>query len=271
MQKIFVLLAAGLMSAGLLLPALAAATGPNTYSGSVTKINGSNISFTNNTAAIYSAELNGAILTRKNGAPMQLSEIIVGDKIQVTGSLWADNSINASSFRDLSLYAHNSSFSGKIITIDPSTSSFVMQSKTYGNQTINTNNFTSFKKNGGAAIFGDLILGMSATVKGQWDRNYATVLASQVAATIKYINIDFTGTLTTKNGNALTVIGNGNVIYGVDVSKATLQDKNGKTVPLSQLNTSDIVHVWGKHVAGSVAIIGTKIKDSSIPAPLPKR
>lgn len=266
MKKNTFLLSAA-MAACILLPGTVLAAGPKTYSGTVTRITPSGIVLSNSSAASYSPDLGNAVLTRKNGVAMQFSEILVGDKVQVTGLIWADNSISASSLRDMSLYTHNSTFSGKIIRIDPGAVSFVMQSKTYGDQTISTNNFTTFKKNGSSATFKDLILGMSVKAKGQWDRSSANILASQVQATIKMINIDFSGPLMSKNGEALIVVANGNVIYGVDTNKAALQDKNGKTLQLSKINTGDTLHVWGKHMSGSVSITATKIKDSTIALP----
>jgi hypothetical protein len=66
-----------------------------------------------------------------------------------------------------------------------------------------------------------------------------------------------------KNGSSLTVIGNGNVMYGVEVSGAILQNKSGQQIQLSEINVGDSLHVWGKHVSGMVAVTGTKVKDNS--------
>ena len=253
-----------IVSVGVLFPSLSLAAAQKTITGSVVRITTSGIVFSNTNAATYSAELGAAVLTRKNGSPMQFGEIAVGDKIAVAGTLWNDNSISATSFRDLSLYAHTSSFTGKITTINPVDFSFTMQSKTYGNQTVQTNSFTAFKKNSSLATFKDLQLGMSTTVKGVWERTPSTVLATQVSATLRLVNIYFTGTISMKNGNSLTVIGNGNVIYGVDMSGAAIQNKTGKAAMVSQFNIGDTVRVWGKHVSGTVQITATTVRDSSL-------
>lgn len=248
----------------LILPGISLASSVKTLSGNVLKINGSSVVFSNSTAATYAAEVGSAVLTRKNGAPMLFSEILPGDKIEVKGTLWGDNSISASSLRNLSLYAHNSTFSGKVTGIDPASSSFTLESKTYGTQTIRTNNFTAFSVNGKNAGFANVALGMTVTTKGMWDRSTTNVVASKVTASFRLINIYFTGTLSMKSPDSLTVIGNGNVIYGINISNTILENKSGAPINLSQINLGDNLRVWGKHVSGTVAIMGTKVKDSSI-------
>ena len=260
-KRFWVLIVAA--AAVFLLPLVSLASSQKTLSGTVTKISGSGVVFTNSTAASYYADLGNAVMVRKNGVAMKFSEILVGDKIQVSGTLWADNSLSAANFKDISLYSHNSSFTGKIIGINPSDLSFTIQSKENGDQTIHTSNFTAIYKNGSSAAFNNLELGMSATVKGMWDRSSKDVLATQVKASLRLIDIYFTGTLMVKDSSGLTVVGNGNVIYGVDISQAKLMDKNGLALQLFQMNNGDSMRVWGKHVSGSVKIIATQVKDAS--------
>lgn len=261
MKKVCLTLAA--LAAYLLVPLVGLAVGPKTFTGTVTAFSGSQIMFSTASAAKYSAETGGAVLERKNGVAMKFSEFAVGDKIQVTGSLWDDNSISASQIIDKSLYAHTGTFTGKITGINPGDLSFTLQSKLHGNQTIHTNTLTSYSKNSGNSNFQSLGLGMTATVKGLWDRSSADVLASSVAASFRLINIYFTGTLSMESSGNFTVIGNGNVIYGVDISKATLQSKNSKPMLVTEFNLGDSVRVWGKHISGGVQIFGTKVKDYS--------
>ena len=105
---------------------------------------------------------------------------------------------------------------------------------------------------------------MSATVKGAWDRTPAYISAREVNGTLRLVNIDFVGTLFMKSDTSLTVVGNGNVIYGVDITKAKFQNKNGKILNFSRINLGDTLRVQGKHVSGSVKIIGSAIKDTSV-------
>ena len=247
-----------------LLPVVCAATSPQTYSGTVVKIYGSGIVFKSTNAATYSADTGNAQLLRRNGVAMKLEEFLPGDKISVTGTIWADNSINAVSIKDLSLYTHTGAFTGKITTINTANNSFTMESKTYGEQTIFTTNFTSYTKNGTSVSFGDLELGMTASVKGVWDRSNKNITASFVAGAFRLIAIDFTGTLSYTIGNGLTVLGNGNVLYGVDASNAKILSKNSKAMEIYELNQGETLRVWGKHISGMVSVVATEVKDLSV-------
>jgi hypothetical protein len=260
MQKIYSVLAAVLL-AYLIMPVTCAAATTKIFSGTVIRLYGSGIVFTTTSAATYSADIANAALLRKNGAAMQFAEILAGDKVEVKGQLWPDNGISPVYIKDNSLYAHTGTFTGKIINISLADSSFVIQSKTYGEQTIHTNNFTSFTKNGSSSGFGDLQLGMTTKVRGVWDRSNKNITASNVEGSFRMINIDFTGTLSVINGSALTVIGNGNVIYGVDAAKAEILGKNGKPVSVSRYVLGDVLRVWGKHISGMVGVTATKVKN----------
>lgn len=248
----------------LILPVTVFASAVKTFSGTVISISGSQVIISTTSAAKYSAEVGNAHLTRKNGVVMKFSEILVGDKVEVKGTLWPDNSISVTNLKDNSLYAHTGTFTGKVVSINPPDSSFVMQSKNYGNQTIITNNFTSFTKNGSGTGFKDVELGMTATVKGVWDRNNTTVTAASIAGTLRMISIYFTGSLSIKSDGALTVIGNGNVIYGVEISHAAILNKSGKPASLSQYNLGDSLRVWGKHISGMVAVVASEVRDVNV-------
>jgi len=261
MKKIlFVLIAVSF----LLAPLTGLAATPKTFTGTITKIVGSQLIINTTSAATYAVEVSNAQLVRKNGMAMNFSEFFVGDKIEAKGTLWGDNSVSAVYVRDALLYAHKGTFTGKVTGINPANLSFTLQSKANGDQNIQTNNFTSFSKNGSSSGFNNIELGMSMTVKGIWDRSKTNVVADIVDGSFRLINIDFTGILSMKNGNSLTVIGNGNVIYGVDVSSAVTQNKNSSPLAVAQYKIGDSVHVWGKHISGLVQITGTKVKDTSI-------
>ncbi len=246
------------------LPKATLADGVKILTGNVLSAKDGTIVFTNGTAAKYLAEVSNAILVRKNGAPMSFVEILPGDKVEVKGTLWPDNSINAVYVRNMSLYTHSGSFSGKITGINIVDSSFTLQSTKYGCQEIHTDSLTIFKKNSSIATFGDMEVGMSVSVKGAWDRNTSNVLAREADGALRLINIDVTGTLSMRGADSLTIIGNGNVIYGVDITGAKLENKNGKTIGFSSIGMDDLLRVQGKHVSGSVKIIGTIVKDLSV-------
>jgi hypothetical protein len=263
MNKIYRLVGA-IMFMCFITPVISFASSVKTISGTVVSINGSQIILSTVSAARYAAEVGSAQLTRKNGAVMKFSEILAGDKVEVKGTLWSDNSISAATLKDNSLYTHTGTFTGKITSINPPDSSFIMQSKTYGEQTIHANNFTMFTKNGGSSGYSDLALGMTASVKGVWDRSRTNITAFSVEGNFRMISIYFIGNLSVKNGTSLTVIGNGNVIYGVDISKALILNKNGKPVSLGVYSLGDTIRVWGKHISGMVAVTASEIKDINV-------
>ncbi|MDR3642636.1 MAG: DUF5666 domain-containing protein [Candidatus Doudnabacteria bacterium] len=262
MKKVYLALVAAVV-AGFFAPVICAAA-PPVYSGTVTKIYGSGVYFISTNAATYSADSSGAQLLRKNGAMMALTEILVGDKVQVTGQIWHDNSISAAVIKDMSLYAHTGTFSGKITGINTSNNSFTLQTKAYGDQTINTTNLTAYTKNDSSAGLPDMQLGMTASVKGQWERSNKNVTASSVAGIYKPVSIDLTGSLLYRIGTSLTVLGNGNVLYGVDAGSAKLVSKNNKTMSVAEFKQGDTLRVTGKHLSGMVAVTATQVKDNSV-------
>ena len=263
MKKIYAATVVGIV-AYVLFPAVSFAATAKTVTGVITQINVSSVVVSTGSAAKYSIDGGNAQLLRKNGASMQFSEFRVGDKVEAKGNLWSDNSMNALYIKDLSLYAHTGTFSGKITAIDPAAASYTIDGKTNGTQTIYTNSFTAFTKNGATASFSSLELGMTLSVKGVWDRSKANVVATKVEGSFRMINIYFTGISSMKNGNALTVIGNGNVIYGVDASNSLVQNKNGQPIPLSRYQVGQAVRVWGKHISGMMQVTATQIKNIAI-------
>jgi len=243
--------------------AVAAPSKTKTISGTVTAISGSQVLFKTTSAARYAAEVGSAVLSRKYGAPMNFSEILVGDKIEVKGFIWADNSISSTSLRDLSLYAHNTTFSGKVVSINPSSSSFILESKPNGDQTVHTDSLTVFKKNGSASTFHDVELGMSASVKSTWERSNKDIGATQITGTVRLLNIDITGEIVAMNGTSFTVLAN-NVLYGVDATKAKIENKSGQLINVNKYLAGQTVHAQGKHIAEGVAITASIVKNLSI-------
>ncbi len=245
------------------LPLHAVALQQRVFTGIITAKNVSGFLFSGSSGITYSVDIAGANLVRKNGSSMLFSEFILGDKIEVRGTLWGDNSISASSIRDLSLYAHTGTFSGKIISLDPATQSFTVQSSQPLQRNIHTTSLTSLKKNGGSATFQDLQIGMSVSVKGFWERQAGEITASAVQATLRLVNIQVTGQITLVLPNALTVVSSG-TIYGVDISKAVLKKSDGSVASINSFTTGDMVRVTGKHVSGKVQITASSVKKISV-------
>lgn len=242
---------------------IGAAGNTRSFSGTVTNLSGSQIFVKTPSAAVYNVDIGNATLLRRNGAVMQMTEILVGDKVEVKGTLFSDGSMSATYVRNISLYVHNSTFTGKITSINPSSREFVLQSKTYGTQVIKSDNFTIFKQNGTNSALSALELGVTATVKGSWDRSYATVIAKEVKQTVRLVGIEITGQLVMKTDTGLTVIAN-NVIYGVDTSKAKLLSKNNKGITYTDLTMGGQVKITGKHISERATILAGIVKDLTL-------
>lgn len=228
--------------------------------GTVTAVSGNQVYFKTTSTAKYSAELSYANLIKKNGSPMQVNEIYVGDKLEVRGQLWSDNSLNVTQLKDLSLYAHSSTFTGKITNIDFANASFVLESGAKTRK-VTTNNMTNFKVNGTASTFTNLTNGMTVKLKAFWERADKDLLAESIEAKTKVLNITITGSLVMKSSEGFTVVAENNVIYGVNLNQAKLVSTKGKALSVSSFNLGDAVKVEGKHAAESVTIYNAKIRN----------
>ncbi len=240
-------------------PAAAAVQNEKNLTGVVTKITGNQIFFKTANAVVYAAETSAAALVRRNGTAMLFSEFAVGDRVEVHGQTWQDNSMSATRIRNLTVYAHNGTFTGKITALDPLTGTLTLQGAQYGTQTVHTNPQTVYMKNGSIVPVQDIAVGMSATIKGTWERTRGDVAAREVRATVRLLNIDITGQLMIKDGYNLTVVSNG-VLYGIDASTAKVKSKNNKPMLVSELAMAT-VRVQGKHIQESPHIVAATIKD----------
>ncbi len=236
-------------------PILAAETN---LAGVVTARYGNQIVLKTNTAVTYRVEASYASVVRRNGSPLPMEDVAVGDKLEVHGQVWADNSVSASAIRDVSVYTHTGTFSGKVVSVNSVNRTLVLQGSQSGLQNIHTTTASVFTRNGSSVEFKDIAPGMSATVKGTWERSKQEVVATSIRATVRLLNIDITGSVTMKDGAALTVVANG-VLYAVDSGGAVVRSKNNKPMALTELGLGR-ARIWGKHITESVEVKATKIK-----------
>lgn len=250
-----------LAAALFLLPISALAAGPQykVFTGTVTQINGGKVTVKTAAGQIYFVETGAGQIIKKNGSPMKLSEVLMGDKVEVKGTLYSDNSFLSASFRNLSLYAHNGTFSGKIVMVSPAATSFTLQTSAYGLINVHTDALTNFKISTGEVGLVGLKTDMSATVKGAWERSRSEVLARTVDAKFRLVGVEFTGTLRALSSTGLTVVV-GNTLYGVDISKSVIKNKSGQTINWNGLVLGQSVHVTGKHASGSSQISASLVK-----------
>jgi hypothetical protein len=216
------------------------------------------ITGTHSSSTVYSIDATNAKLVRRFGAAMAITDFQTGDTVTATGPLLG-NSMAAKTIRDESLQAHNGTFDGSITAINGS--SFTLQSKNRGPQTINTTATTIFRMGSASATMASLAVGENVTVSGVWDRTNSNVTANRV--TIKVSSLTVTGSLQSINGMQLTVISSSTTptLYTVDASSAKVRFAHNHTGSLSTFQVNDRVKVWGKATSGSVDITASIVQD----------
>ena len=177
--------------------------------------------------------------------------------------VWQDNSVNAVLVRNLSLYVHNSTFTGKVTATDGPNGIFTMQSRQHGTQIVHIHNLVIYKRNNGSATVQDLSVGVTTKVKGTWERTSQHITATTVTISARLLNIDITGEIVVKGPDGITVVAD-RVMYGVDIANAKLQSKNGKPILPAELTAGGAVKVQGKHIAESPRITALLVKDLSV-------
>lgn len=229
------------------------------FTGTVTGKAASRVVVKTARGVVYSPDIGNAKLYRRNGTSMATEEIMPGDKVEVKGTLWDDNSFSAQYLKNMALYAKNSTFSGKIVSVNPSQGKFILQTSQYGLHNITTDQLTSFKKNSKNASLNELEAGMTAQVKGAWERSRENIQAKSVDAKLRLVSIEFAGRLVLKSPAGITVA-SGNALYGVDISSAKLQNKAGKTVNWNNFEIGQEVKVKGKHPSGDVKVMAESVR-----------
>jgi hypothetical protein len=209
-------------------------------------------------STVYSVDATNAQLIRRYGAAMQLSDMQAGDVLAVSGTI-NGLSITAKTVRDESLQAHNGTFVGTVGQV--SGSSFVLQSKDRGSQTINITNSTIFREGTASTSSSAVAQGQTATVSGVWDRTNSNVTANRV--TIKVGSLSFSGTLGPVSGGILTVTTASSTAYSVDATNARITYKNGRKGSLPILQTGDTLLVYGKSVSGTTSVTASLVRDTS--------
>lgn len=196
-------------------------------------------------------------LVKRFGGNAKLSEISVGDVLNVDGSLLsgADSlNINATVIRDMTLEKEDGSFSGRVTRVDTSASSFVMTADSGQAITIHMGSSVSVKKGvisiplskvnpGDVAIF----------VSGSYHEPTETIEATNVEiyqTPELFKRKNYQGILKSLGGSAdlpaTIVVTIGGVDYSVVLdSKAQVLSANKKTKKLQRFVVGDTVRLYG--------------------------
>ncbi len=119
---------------------------------------------------------------RRFGGTSGLLEFVIGDNIQVNGKIsqsavWT---IDAKNIKNNSIQARNANFAGTISGL--SGSMFTLTTPRRGDVKVTVNADARIMVNGATSTVSGLQNGMRADVKGAWNRNQSTVMASRVVA-----------------------------------------------------------------------------------------
>lgn len=149
----------------------------NVLTGTVSGINGGTLTIVAR-GTTYKVDATNAKTVRRFNASMKLSDIQIGDIVQVKGVMQTSTSITATDVRDLSLQARHGQFNGTVQSI--SGTSFVITTEHKGTQTINTTSSTMYKHLGKTAAFTDIAVGSRLRVYGVWNTTNKNVTAKLI-------------------------------------------------------------------------------------------
>ncbi len=232
-----------------------------TITGAVTSINGMTLMVKNTKdSVVYTVDATNAKLVRKFGATMVIGDIQVNDILFVNGTIstTTPTAITAKIIRDESLQARNATFNGTVTTITGT--SFTLQSRERGLQTVNTTSSSTIKKNGSPATFADITVGATVRVDGVWNNTSNTVTAKTINILAKTRPISVSGTVTTKTDTSLTLTNEKGKVYTVTTAKLSLFNKDWTAITLGDVAVGDKVGVYGIQLNDSMTITGVWLR-----------
>lgn len=129
-------------------------------------------------------DANSANLIRKFGGKSNISEFMVGDSVDVRGTVSPSGSwtIVANTVRDYSIQERNATFSGTISNVNQQAQTFSFTSNARGVLGVTMDAAVKIYLNGKLASFSDLADNMKATVSGVWNRKQDGLIAKKIMA-----------------------------------------------------------------------------------------
>jgi hypothetical protein len=129
-------------------------------------------------------DASSAKLIRRLGGTSNLSEFQAGDQLSIQGTVLTSGwSVTAKKIQNLSIQVKNADFSGTISALNVSARTFILKTAKRGDLQVSVNSDAKIYINKDkAAQLSDLSNGMIARIKGVWNRNASTVLASWIRA-----------------------------------------------------------------------------------------
>lgn len=140
--------------------------------------------------------------------------------------------------------------------------SFTIENKK-GNKevTVTTTASTSYTKDSQPADKTAVPVGAMVGIKGAWDKTTSSIKASVVSVFDKLRGTQITGTVTAASATSLTVKGDNNITYTVDISKAQKVRGKGFWKTKAAIQVGDKVQVWGTLLEGSTNITARRVHE----------
>ena len=222
-------------------------------------------------ATVYTVNVDATtVIVRKYNGPADLSEFMVGDTIQVKGTLSSDavNTITPKTIKDLSVQRAGGTFIGTIVTTNCASNSFTYKPKEREQQTVYLATTATIIRGGEKVACTDLKNGELAKVIGLWrqasnriDADRVIVYMKTLAGTISAIELTNGGLPAT-----LTVDLGKKQQWTVNVTSTTkLFRKHMLTATIDEFSVGDKIEARG--TLGTGKVLNAKVvRDNTIVA-----
>jgi hypothetical protein len=193
---------------------------------------------------------------RGTGEATTISEIKVGDSLEMTGELESGTDtlvLVANTIKNSSVQKQQSVFTGKVVSVDLSSGSFILNTTKTGVVTVVTNSSTSFVKGNRTLDLAHIQVGDTITkTSGDYDLNTKTLVATSVLTYVDmnmYKPQNYEGRLEEVMGVTLPTsiqVSVGGKSYVVNLSlKTSVQSKNKNSALLNRFVVGDTVRFYG--------------------------
>lgn len=227
--------------------------------GPVTAIASSMLTVTGKNGTSYSVDTTKARLVGNGEGKITLDNIKVNDMVMVNGTTTGTSTtVVAKLIRDESLQAKNSAFSGTVKTVTGT--SFTLETKERGTQTVNTSSSTMIKKSGAAGTFADITAGIEVRAEGTFNKTTNTVDARSITIVNETHPVTINGTVTAKTDTSVIVTNEKGTAYTVDTTKVSVFAKAWTTLGLTDIAVGDKVQAFGIQLNKALTITGVWLR-----------
>ncbi len=164
-----------------------------TVTGTLTAMSGTSVPATitlTSGATIYTVNVDATtVLVRKYNGPADLSEFLIGDTLQVRGTLSSDavNTITPKTIKDLSVQRAGGTFIGNVVTTNCAGNTFTYKPKDREQQTVTVTTNTKIIRGGEKITCADMKNGELARVIGLWRPATKQIEADRIIVYMKTV------------------------------------------------------------------------------------